>query len=583
MTINYTSSFVNRFFEAEYLHAAVFDGNLYFSLGESASSSPRLIRLGVDENSAFLTANIPNAREFNGLASFNGRLIGFIAESEFNRSSSDHGFYFSDDGLTWEKSNDLESSSTRFMNFAVGSDRIIAVGLETDPQFQGMGRLFESTDGVRWTGGEFVSRVQESDGALQYSDDLSGFFRIAPYQDDHYQKFLTAGSGGNFELVVTDSIDDDGFPFVAAGAYYRREFFSSLTPTANIRKAGSIGDPLTDLENIPRESFGAIGSSEPGQNVITNFIEFNGILFGRSISRLEYYDINSKEFKSLSVGNRQPSNLGRPAPLVVFSGGLYVTFGSTIYRIEASLAEPPPPLPDPEPTPEPEPEPEPDPEPDPEPEPEPDPVVIGGNTFEDFPTPEVEPVSNPNFPNRNYAQYRGKPNIERWLQINPTIAEKLYRKIEEVRRSYEIDFVGGEALNVIGRIVVLPRAVSAVIETAYTEFGNDGDEFGGDESEFEPIFANTSIDFFDGLFRILIRAKIHKNNSNTTVDSLITAANIIAPSNTCTVIDNGDRSLSLNFSNALSRIEKLILDLFGAQILPIAHGVKFNGYNDGTN
>ncbi len=194
--------------------------------------------------------------------------------------------------------------------------------------------------------------------------------------------------------------------------------------------------------------------------------------------------------------------------------------------------------------------------------------------FDTFPIPVLAV-----YPNRTYHQYRKYRKLIQWLDIIPKISQEIYVSAEKIRASYDIDLNSGKQLDVIGRIVVLPRFVSALVENDYTEFGNESDEFGANRSEFGAIYGSEDTVFSDGLYKTLIKAKIHKNNREATTDSIIEAAGIIAPENQCTVADNGDRSISLIFENQLTEIQRLIFTSFN--ILPIGHGIRIADIVDG--
>ncbi len=57
-------------------------------------------------------------------------------------------------------------------------------------------------------------------------------------------------------------------------------------------------------------------------------------------------------------------------------------------------------------------------------------------------------------------QYRGKQRMTRWLTLTPTIAnEKIEQPISQIYSAYDVDTVTGEDLDVIGRIVGVPRPI----------------------------------------------------------------------------------------------------------------------------
>lgn len=62
-----------------------------------------------------------------------------------------------------------------------------------------------------------------------------------------------------------------------------------------------------------------------------------------------------------------------------------------------------------------------------------------------------------NLPNRIYAQYADKPKFVEWMNITRKIGLELKEGAEQVRKCFDIETAKGDALEVIGRIVVIDR------------------------------------------------------------------------------------------------------------------------------
>lgn len=183
--------------------------------------------------------------------------------------------------------------------------------------------------------------------------------------------------------------------------------------------------------------------------------------------------------------------------------------------------------------------------------------------------------------NRVYAQYADKPKAVKWFNIVPDIADELLGAFESVRGSYDIDKADGEQLDVIGRIVVIDRSFeSQVFFDVDTYFGADNDaaQFGGIDSQFETVGKSISNTVSDSIFRVLIKAKIAKNNNDATLDGVVHALSYITGSSPIQVIDNEDMTFSVSFGTTLTDIEKFVFDTF--DIVPRPQGVKFLGYVD---
>ena len=182
---------------------------------------------------------------------------------------------------------------------------------------------------------------------------------------------------------------------------------------------------------------------------------------------------------------------------------------------------------------------------------------------------------------RIYAQYADKPKAVAWYNITPNIAEEIDNAYEAVRNSYDIDANDGEQLNVIGRIVNIDRSFeSQVFYEPDTYFGadNDASQFGGIDSQFESVGDTISSEVSDAIFRVLIKAKIAKNNSDASLDGIVHALGYITNSSPIRVVDNEDMTFGVSFGTALTDIEKFVFNTF--DIIPRPQGVKFLGYVD---
>lgn len=183
--------------------------------------------------------------------------------------------------------------------------------------------------------------------------------------------------------------------------------------------------------------------------------------------------------------------------------------------------------------------------------------------------------------NRIYAQYADKSKAVEWFNIVPDIGDELSTAFESVRNSYDIDTNSGEQLNVIGRIVGIDRSFeSSVFYKADTRFGagNKASRFGGVGARFNNNGSTISSDVSDSIFKVLIKAKIAKNNSDSTLDGIVHALTYITNSAPIQVIDDEDMSFSVVFGTVLNDIERFVFDTF--DIVPKPQGVKFSGYTE---
>jgi hypothetical protein len=186
-------------------------------------------------------------------------------------------------------------------------------------------------------------------------------------------------------------------------------------------------------------------------------------------------------------------------------------------------------------------------------------------------------------PNRIYAQYRDKPKAKAWYEILPSLSDEIETAYEAVRKSYDIDNSSGQALDVIGRIVVIDRGFeSFVFFVPDTVFGSTSSEsqFGGLNAMFNSTGEILSQEVSDAIFKLLIKAKIAKNNNEATLDGIVSAISFITNVSSVKVIDHEDMTFSVSFGSELNSAERLVFDLF--DILPRPQGVKFLGYTEET-
>lgn len=184
---------------------------------------------------------------------------------------------------------------------------------------------------------------------------------------------------------------------------------------------------------------------------------------------------------------------------------------------------------------------------------------------------------------RIYAQYADKSKAVAWYNITPAVAQPLFDTFDAVRMSYDIDVAEGAQLDVIGRIVVIDRGFeSFVVFDPDTYFGGSGDacQFGGIDSQFESTGSVLSQEVSDAIFRVLIRAKIAKNNNDATLDGIASALSFITESSPIRVVDNENMTMSVSFGSELTDIERFVFNTF--DVVPRPQGVRFLGYVEET-
>lgn len=123
---------------------------------------------------------------------------------------------------------------------------------------------------------------------------------------------------------------------------------------------------------------------------------------------------------------------------------------------------------------------------------------------------------------RIYLQYKNSPKLIKWLLILPEIAKSnIVEQLEKIRNILDIDNAEGEQLNICGRIAGLHKR--PVIK-------------------LPPDCVEREVD--DDIFRILIKAKIFKNNSIATIDDIKDAADYLLGID-INVLDGQDMTMRL--------------------------------------
>ncbi|MFL1477880.1 DUF2612 domain-containing protein [Pseudomonas grimontii] len=186
-----------------------------------------------------------------------------------------------------------------------------------------------------------------------------------------------------------------------------------------------------------------------------------------------------------------------------------------------------------------------------------------------------------NIPDRIYAQYRDKPKAVAWYAIARALGGSIEAAAQAVRKSYDIDTAVGEQLNVIGRIVVAPRSFVGSIPMNPALFDlTDGDEFGDDGAMFSALTIDQDGQLSDELYRLVIKAKIVKNNGDATIENILDGMNFLLPrADVLRVTDGEDMSFSIEFYGQITSLERYAL--LNEGLVPKPQAVRFNGFLEG--
>lgn len=170
-------------------------------------------------------------------------------------------------------------------------------------------------------------------------------------------------------------------------------------------------------------------------------------------------------------------------------------------------------------------------------------------------------------------QYREKPRLGRWLTLLPEIAnEQIEKALDQLYGSYDVDTVTGELLNVVGRIVGVPRPI--LRGAAYDVFGYAGNDSYTNYNVAPYIGDGAVVDapLNNDLYRKLIKAKIARNISDGTIDSIIQVVQIIIGVKVTALVDNGDMSFDIGVASELDNTTLYLLNNF--DLIPRPQGVR---------
>lgn len=182
---------------------------------------------------------------------------------------------------------------------------------------------------------------------------------------------------------------------------------------------------------------------------------------------------------------------------------------------------------------------------------------------------------------RIYWQYRNADKLRAWIDTLPAIAQgEIEDPAEIVADILNIDARSGEQLDIIGRIVGITRPpIVQTAEASITAFGPGDDtapQFGGSQVQFSAGEYSITSMVSDELMRVLIKARIERNNGNATIDNIIRSLQFISEVDQITVNDNQDMTFSVSFGNELSSTVRFALNNY--DILPRPQGVRFLGF-----
>lgn len=191
-------------------------------------------------------------------------------------------------------------------------------------------------------------------------------------------------------------------------------------------------------------------------------------------------------------------------------------------------------------------------------------------------------------------QFRDKPVFNKFLELLLSPNMELQEVFRQLMQERSLDTAVGAQLDLLGELVGQPRTlINADLFTFFGFLGNiSADSFGdlndpsvgsvwwdGEQSTRGNITLN------DGLYRLLIKAKIAKNVTRATPEDLMRFANFVFSTHSSTVIEEGGASFRIMIGRLLTRQEVGLLRwvnetaYYQSKLLPKPIGVNMN-YGD---
>ncbi|NWD58231.1 DUF2612 domain-containing protein [Pseudomonas veronii] len=170
-------------------------------------------------------------------------------------------------------------------------------------------------------------------------------------------------------------------------------------------------------------------------------------------------------------------------------------------------------------------------------------------------------------------EYRGKNRMARWLTIAPEVSnDYVERPLDQIYGSYDVDTVSGEMLDIIGRIVGVARPI--LRDAEFDVFGYSGNDSYTNYNIAPYIGDGEAIDapLNNDLYRKLIKAKIARNISDGTADSIIQLVEIIIGVKVTALVDNGDKSFDIGVASQLDNTTLYLIENF--DLIPRPQGTR---------
>ena len=177
-------------------------------------------------------------------------------------------------------------------------------------------------------------------------------------------------------------------------------------------------------------------------------------------------------------------------------------------------------------------------------------------------------------------QYYNKPKASAEVALFAGEFKRIFEFFSDFEREFDLDFAYGDRLDLIGKLIGLPRTVDEAVAQEFFSFaGNPNGRTFGEGSMFDIFndvgFAPTELN--DDQYRFFIRAKIAKNITSAVMvsDDRITLQDAIQIlfRRRAFVVDNQDMTLSIYIDDTFNREDILLLQ--AQDLIPKPKGVRY--------
>jgi hypothetical protein len=172
--------------------------------------------------------------------------------------------------------------------------------------------------------------------------------------------------------------------------------------------------------------------------------------------------------------------------------------------------------------------------------------------------------------NRTTDQFKDKPVWDKYLQLMSYELEEIQANVEKLLQARDIDVAVGVQLDVLGRIVGIPRTLKSF--ELYEYFGFDGavaaETFGSLSNEdggfFRSLNSAVGGDYVltDNSYRFFIKAQIIKNAAKSTPEEVVKFMSFLFGDNTKIYYKGGDAKMTIFFGKELNSFEKNLLNFY---------------------